>query len=137
MKKTLLGFLFLLFSSQALAEKPESLKDMLQEMENVKPTCKRLSEDCTICSDGVKRPPIGTAYGDDVSVDTERKKVLLLGDYDCAANDEAKKAKDGCRMLSDFCRICPNDRYFYKKTDHSIRTDLYECATKPRTYTKR
>ena len=95
------------------------------ERKKAVPTCKKLTNLCSICSDGVKRVPGGN-------------KIAKFSDYQCAARGKAafftaKKAKKNCRTLSDYCAVCKGDKFIFTKTGNRIQSDLYACATSPRT----
>ena len=96
--------------------------------------CTKISKSCSICSDGTKRDP------------KDQKKILEMSDYACAKGDSShdKKPrsfmdKDTCINLSAFCSICADQKFrFVQKDDRyknlqEISSDLYECATEPRT----
>ena len=103
------------------------------------PLCKKLSMGCAICSDGKMYVP--TRKGSKVT-----SKRLNVSPYVCANskgpvwNDKRIPAsklkeayKNGCRILSDFCAVCKDNSYIFIKNGIKIDTDLYACATSPRT----
>lgn len=121
------------FSTLSFAKDvPKNTKQDNKSIENDhKPTCKVLTDKCSICSDGKKR----SKSGDEI----------MISDYECAVSGKAisevevsqtiSKAllKLGqCRSLSDFCSICKNGTFIFNKDLKVISSDLFECATLPR-----
>lgn len=96
--------------------------------------CKKISSVCQVCNDTTKR-----------SLDAT-KKELQVSDYACAVGDmhfdkknKSFMSKDTCVNLSEFCSVCADQSFRYVKKEERhrplqvISSDLYECATDPRT----
>jgi hypothetical protein len=95
-------------------------------------TCKDLNKTCAICPDKKKRDA------------KTKKKILTLSDFACASGQEKENTKSyldatTCLPLSDFCTVCADGKFRFIKSDNKykaleeISSDLYECATSPRT----
>jgi len=89
------------------------------------PRCKQLSKNCSICNDGIMRTPL-------VALKKDFKSNLKISAYACATG-KSKSIKNKCKILSDFCKICSDGSFKFTMDDSKITSDLYECATNPRT----
>ena len=138
--KVLLLFVVFLFlgvlvqESLAKGKNKHSPEYFLKKRKMKAPLCKGLSSKCAICSDGKMRA--STRKG---------SKELRISSYACATRGTplwngkrvpaSKKGlfKNKCRVLSDFCAVCKDNSYIFVKNGIKIDTDLYACATSPRT----
>jgi hypothetical protein len=78
-----------------------------------------------------------------------KKNALNTTPFKCASQGKLKYSSSGrqeasslakialklntCKVVSDFCAICPNGKYLFTKTGEEISSDPYECITSPRT----
>lgn len=96
-----------------------------EERQKAPPTCKKLTNLCSTCSDGVKRVP-GSS------------KRAKFSDYKCASGGESvllvpKYRNKNCKAISDYCAVCKGNTFIFTKTGNRIESDLYACATSPKT----
>jgi hypothetical protein len=124
--KPLLLMLIFIFANPTRAEEKSKKTEIV---------CIKISSSCFVCSDGSKRPSL------------KSDKILEISDYACASGDrdwDKKKRKSyldksTCVSLSAFCAVCADNEFRFVKKDNQLRplekisSDLYECATAPRT----
>lgn len=91
----------------------------------VRVKCLRYSNSCYACSDGLNRKT-------SISTLKASSKNDLVSSLACAQSSLRSKA--GCVAVSDFCAICPDGTFLLTSANKKIRTDLYECMTKPRAF---
>jgi hypothetical protein len=69
----------------------------------------------------------------------ENVKLLEISDFECAAlglrENERQKVlmSKGCVEVSDFCSVCADGGFKSRRTGRHLKSDLYECASGPRT----
>ena len=134
--------LFILLASLILSpisNAKEKSKDKGPRLEKQSaPDCRALTDQCAICSDGKMRAS-ATKKGDKEAAE------LQLTPYICATKGKSQLKKirakkiaaniKDCKVLSDFCAVCKDDSFVFTNDGSKITSDLYECATTPRTHT--
>lgn len=98
--------------------------------------CKAVNSACSVCADGtfkgVKVPDLKDKKMD------ERDTILGKAAFDCAVagisetEGEALRKRKGCKAMSDYCGVCADGTYEFLKTHAKVKSDPYECATRPR-----
>jgi len=101
--------------------------------------CLIVTSQCAVCDDGTLWAP-----GALTKKGQKRKGApLKLGSYACVNSGEMKLGKSDemttvvqgkkCMRLRPYCAVCEDDKFYSPKTQHELTTDLFECATHPRT----
>lgn len=64
--------------------------------------------------------------------DSKTRAELRIDAYKCATMSSKDNAFGGCIKASDYCAVCPDGTFKLIESGVVIKSDLYECATKPR-----